>query len=132
MPTKIALPSGDKLTLADEQDEDAALDAVMNYAQSEAERINASASALQEQLEQKDARLEEMSQAKELLVDEVCRRKALAESGFDAADDRETVAALSVSELEEKLSALPPADDVEPATGNEEPADEGVYEFASK
>ena len=132
MPTTLALPSGYKLTLADEQDEDAALDAVMNYAESEAERMNASAGALQEQLEQKKARLEEMSQAKELLVDEVCRRKALAEDGFDAADGRDTVAALSVGELEEKLSALPPAADVEAATGNEEPEDEGVYEFAHK
>jgi len=131
MPTTLALPSGDKIQLADEQDEDEALSAVMGYAESEAERLNASAGALQEQLEQTESKLEELSSAKELLVDEVCRRKALAEDSFDASEDRNTVAALSVGELEEQLSALNPVESVENATGNEEPSGEGVYSFAN-
>lgn len=131
MPTTLALPSGDKITLADEQDEDDALDAVMGYAESEAERLNASASALQEQLEQKKSKLDELSSAKDLLVDEVCRRKALAEESFDASEDREKVAALSVGELEDQLSALDPAEDVKSATGNDDPEGEGVYAFAN-
>lgn len=131
MPTTLALPSGDKLQLADDQDEDEALNAVMNYAESEAERLNASAGALQDQLEQKESKLEELSAAKELLVDEVCRRKALAEDSFDASEDRPKVAALSVDELEDQLSALDPAQNVESATTNEEPEGEGVYAFAN-
>lgn len=131
MPKTLALPSGDTLTLAEDQDEQDALDAVMDYAESEAERLNASAGALQDQLEQKETKIEELSTAKELLVDEVCRRKALAEDSFDASEDRDKVAALSVDELEEKLSALDPAEDVENATGNDDPEGEGVYAFAN-
>lgn len=131
MPKTLALPSGDTLKLAEDQDEQDALDAVMDYAESEAERLNASAGALQDQLEQKETKIEELSTARELLVDEVCRRKALAEDSFDASEDRDKVAALSVDELEEKLSALDPAEDVENATGNEEPEGEGVYAFAN-
>jgi len=104
---------------------------VMGYAESEAERLNASAGALQEQLEQKESKLEELSSAKDLLVDEVCRRKALAEDSFDASEDCDTVAALSVGELEEQLSALDPVESVKNATGNEEPSGEGVYSFAN-
>jgi len=36
-----------------------------------------------------------------------------------------------VGELEEQLSALNPVENVENATGNEEPSGEGVYSFAN-
>jgi len=54
MPTTLALPSGDKIQLADDQDEDEALSAVMGYAESEAERLNASAGPFKSSLSRRN------------------------------------------------------------------------------
>lgn len=128
--TKLKLPTGHTITLADEADADAALEAITEYAETEAERVSGDTETLEAKVEQKEERIEELSGAKDLLVDEVCRRKALAEEEFDASGDRDKVAALSVEELENQLSDLPPAEEVDSVTTNDDPAGEGAYAFA--
>jgi TolA-binding protein len=129
--TKLQLPTGDAITLSDDADAEAALDAITGYAEEEAERVAPDTDELEAKLSRKEEKIEELSAAKELLVDEVCRRKQLAEEEFDASDDREKVAALSVDELENQLDGLDPAPDAENVTTADEPTGEGVYDFAA-
>jgi TolA-binding protein len=129
--TKLQLPTGDAITLSDDADAEAALDAITGYAEEEAERVAPDTDELEAKLSRKEEKISELSAAKELLVDEVCRRKQLAEEEFDASDDREKVAALSVEELENQLDGLNPAPDAENITTSDEPTGEGVYDFAA-
>jgi TolA-binding protein len=129
--TKLKLPTGDTITLSDDADADAALEAITGYAEEEAERVAPDTDELEAKLERKEQKVEELSTAKELLVDEVCRRKQLAEEEFDASDDREKVAALSVEELENQLDGLDPEPDSENVTTADEPTGEGIYDFAA-
>lgn len=129
--TKLKLPTGDTITLSDEADGDAALDAITNYAEEEAERLAGETEELEAQIEKQETKIAELSDAKELLVDEVCRRMALSEDSFDPQDDRETVAALSVEELESKLDGLPASADADDVVTSDTPTTEsGVYAFA--
>jgi len=129
--TKLKLPTGDTITLSDEADADAALDAITGYAEEEAERLSGATDQMETKLKAKKKKVQKLSAAKELLVDEVCRRKQLAEEEFDASDQREKVAALSVDELENQLDALGPAPNAESVTTSDEPSGEGVYDFAT-
>jgi len=101
------------------------------YLEEEAKRVAPDTDELEAKLSRKEEKIEELSAAKELLVDEVCRRKQLAEEEFDASDNRGKVAALSVDELENQLDGLDPAPDAENVTTGDEPTGEGVYDFTA-
>ena len=129
--TTLQLPTGDTITLSDDADAEAALEAITGYAEEEAERIASGTEELEAKLGRKEQKVEELSGAKELLVDEVCRRKQLAEEEFDASEGREKVAALSVGELENQLDGLDPAPGAENVTTGDGPSGEGAYAFAA-
>jgi len=129
--TKLQLPTGDAITLSDDADAEAALDAITGYAEEEAERVAPDTDELEAKLSRKEEKIEELSKAKAKLVDEACRRKQRAEEEFNASDNRDKVAALSVDEVINIIDGLDPVPDAENITTSDEPTGEGVYDFAA-